>query len=211
MSTGELARNPQNLPLHETLQESADLINELAAGGSIFDIPVAGTVYDLYRNFFPHQQPEPGRQKVRLHWKSGDELAISDGRSVTSMVLDVAKNSDAFRSGLAQPYRLACAFDVVDWHEVTITVDNEQRVNIVNEQPQVSTIINRRIEMITPVYWKPISEPDVESILTIFHDTLQAAKLIQEEKKRETREHNKLQEYIKQRRLNGFPDDNSVS
>lgn len=211
MSTGELAPNPHNPPLYQTLQESADLVNELATGANILDLPVAGATYDLYTNFFPHQQPKPGRQKVSLWWKGGEKLFTSDGRSITSMVLDVAKSSDTPSSESAQTYSLACAFNVTQWHRATITVDKEQQVNIVNEQPQVSAIVNGQIEMITPVYWKPISDPDVESLLATFHDALQAAKPIDEEQKRETREHNKLLVYIRSRKLNSSPDDSSPS
>lgn len=189
------------------------MVNELATGGfNIRDIPVDRAIYDLYRNFLSHDKPEPGRRMVDLHWRSGDKLVISDGRSVTSMRLNVAKGSDAPSSEPVQTYRLACIFDARDgWHKATITVGSDQQVDIVNERPQVSAIIDGRIKMITPVYWKPISDSDVGRLLTVFHDALQAAKPIDEDKKEELKEHNELSEYIKQRWPNGFPDGSSAS
>jgi hypothetical protein len=182
MSNGELPHNPQ--PLHQTLQESAELVNELY-GFNVLNVPLAGAIYDFFGNIVSRQESQPDRLMVGLFWKSGSELMTNDGRTVTSMRLDVAANPGTYSTEPVQTYRFACYFNVMQLHTVAITANTaQQQVDIRNERRQVIAIVNGRPRMITPIYWKPIPVPDVESLLTVFHDALEVVKPIVEEVKR---------------------------
>lgn len=200
MSTGELAPNPQNPNLLQTLQETAELINSLERPNGL-EVHVPGAIYGVYRDRI-YSKPEPGREYIQLAWANSGELLTSDGREVTSMTLDVPKDlNNVANHESVQTYRFRYVLDVTRRHETTITADNDQQqVKIVEDRPDNM-----------PAHWLPMSEADTVYMLTVFHDALREAKPLDEEVTREIRENNELGEYIRKRWPNGFPHDNLPS
>lgn len=199
MSNNELAPNPQNPDLFHTLQATAELINVLATGSNL-EVPVPGAIYRLHRDR-AYSKPEPGRQNIQLAWANSGYLVASDNREVASMILDVPQDLDAANREPVQTYRFAYLLLPKRWHTANITIDNtQQQVSIAEDRPDGF-----------PPHWQPLSDPDIENMLTVFHDALQEAKFLEEELTREIAEHNELLKYIKTRWPNGFPHGNSLS
>jgi hypothetical protein len=198
MSTHEPAPNPQP-SLSQNMLESAELVNYLnnPGGFNITDVPVPGAVYELNRQ----RNPEQGRATITLAWANQGELVASDDREVTSMVLDVPKDSPEVSSEAVQTYRFTYFLHATQRHAHIITIDQDQQTANIVKDPSVRT----------PPHWEPLSDEDTEQMLNIFHDALQEGKRLNDEKVQEIREHNELWAYIKVRWPDGLPDDTSSS